>query len=101
MDTVGLTAQKLFCQNLIGGTDSRRWESNLKRVRTKAISEDVVFAAVGGLKKPQNYLMLGIVLKSLTGSRKVVKIMSRLCHYISYHTKEEIETEATFESTKK
>ena len=44
--------------------------------------------------------MLGIALKSLTGSRKFVEIMNRLGHCISYHTIEEIETEATFESTK-
>ena len=44
--------------------------------------------------------MLGIALKSLTGSQKVVEIMNRLGHCISYHTIEEIETEATFESTK-
>ena len=59
-----------------------------------------MFAATGGLKKPQNHLMLGIVLKSLTGSRRVVEIMNRLGHCISYHTKDEIETEATFESIK-
>ena len=59
-----------------------------------------MFAATGGLKKPQNHLMLGIAVKSLTGSRKVVEIMDSLVHCISYHIKEEIQTEATFETTK-
>ena len=76
------------------------FRKNLKQIRTKSISEDVVFAATGELKKLQKHLMLGIALKSLTGSRKVVEIMNRLGHCISYHTIEEIETEATFESTK-
>ena len=92
---------ELFFQNLIGGTDSRRWASNLKQIRTKSISEDVVFTVTGGLKKPQNHLMLGIALKSLTGSRKVAEIMNRLGHCIGCNTKEEIEREALLKSTKK
>ena len=84
---------ELFFQNLRGGPDSRRWASNLKQIRTKSISEDVVFAATGGLKKPQKHLMLGIALKSLTGSRKDVEVMNRLGDCISYHTMEEIKTE--------
>ena len=91
---------KLFFQNLIGGPNSRCWASNLNQIRTKSIGEDVVFAATSRLKKPQKHLMLGIAFKSLTGSRKVVEIMNRLGHCISYHTIEKIETEATFESTK-
>ena len=64
------------------------------------MSEDAVFAAAAGLKKPLKHLMLGIALKSLTGSRKVIKIMIRLGYCASYHTIEELETEATFKSTK-
>ena len=44
--------------------------------------------------------MLGIGLKKLTGSPKVAKIMNRFGYCISYHKIEEVETEATFESTK-
>ena len=44
--------------------------------------------------------MLGIALKSLTGSRKFVEIMNRLGHCMSYYTIEEIEKEAKFKSTK-
>ena len=61
------------------------------------MNEDAVFAATAGLKKSQKYLMLGIALNSLTGSRKVIEIMKRLGHCASYHTIEGIETEATFE----
>ena len=64
------------------------------------MNEDAVFAATAGLKKPLKHLMLGIALKSLTDSRKVIKIMIRLGHCVSYHTIEEFETKATFESTK-
>ena len=89
-----------FFQNLIGGPDVRRWESNFKKIRIKSMSEDAVFAATAGLKKPQKHLMLGIALKSLTGSRKIIEIMNRLGHCASNHTIEEAETEATFESAK-
>ena len=54
------------------------------------MSEDAVFAATAGLKKLQKHLMLGIALKSLTGSRNVIEIMNRLGHCVSYHTIEEI-----------
>ena len=53
-----------------------------------------------GLKNPQKHLMLGIALKKLTRSQKVVEVINRLGHCISYHTIEEIETEVMFESTK-
>ena len=39
-------------------------------------------------------------MKSLTGSRKVIEILSRFGHCISYHAVEEIETELTFEANK-
>ena len=90
-----------FFQNLIGEPDLRRWESNLKKIRIKSMSEDAVFAATTGLKKPQKHLMLGIALTSLTGSRKVIEIMNRLGHCASYHTIKDVETEATLESTKR
>ena len=44
--------------------------------------------------------MLGLALKSLPGSKKVIEMMNKLGHYVSYHTVEEIETEMTFEATK-
>ena len=43
--------------------------------------------------------MRGLALKRLTRSGKVVQVMNRLGHCINYHAIEEIETEATFEST--
>ena len=90
-----------FFQNLIFRPDVRRCESNFKKIRIKSMSEDAVFAATAGLKKPQKHLMLGIALQSLTGSKKFIEIMNRLEHCASYHTTEEIETEATFESAKR
>lgn len=46
--------------------------------------------------KTAKHICLGIALKSLTSSRKVVDIMNHYEHCISYNAIEELETEATF-----
>ena len=46
--------------------------------------------------QPRKHVMLGIAMKSLTGSKKVLEMLNRYGHCISYHTAEEIETEMTF-----
>lgn len=50
---------ELFFQNLTAGSNFRHLASNLKQIRTKSITEDDVFVATGGLKKPSSHLMLG------------------------------------------
>lgn len=47
------------------------------------------------------HIMLGIVLKSLTSRRKLIDIIHRYGHCISYPGIEELETEATYTSIKK
>ena len=49
--------------------------------------------------KPAKHLKLGIVLESLTSSRKISDIMNRFGHSCSYNVIEEIETEAAIFST--
>ena len=39
-------------------------------------------------------------MKSLASSRKVVEILNKLGHCVSYYTVEEIETKMTFEANK-
>ena len=56
--------------------------------------------ATSGQTKPKKNLMLGMTMKSLTGSRKVIEILNKLGHCVSYHTVEEIVTEMTFEANK-
>ena len=58
---------------------------------------DVVFAAFSGCKLPNKHLKLGVALKSLTGSRKVVEILNRYGHCAKYHAVEE--TELTLNAT--
>lgn len=88
-----------FFKYLISGPDSRSWHQKSKQRRVSAISQDAIFSATSGRKKPKKHLMVGMALKSMTGSRKVIEMMNKLGHCASYNTLEEIETELTFEAT--
>ena len=66
----------------------------------KSVSQDVVFSTTSGIKKPSKHLQLGLAIKSLTGSWKVVEILNRMGHCVSYSTVEEIKTELIFEAYK-
>ena len=44
---------------------------------------------------------LGMVMQSLAGSRKVIEILNRLGHCVSFNLVEEIETEFTYAANKK
>lgn len=69
-----------------------------KQRRTKAICSSIIFSMSNGTVKPSNCLHLGLALKSMTGSRKVVDILNRMGHSISYNVIEEIETELAYGS---
>ena len=59
----------------------------------QSVSDDVVFATSRGNIKTSKHLLLGLSLKSLTGSRKLLEIINHLGHCVSYHIVENIETE--------
>ena len=88
-----------FFNNLICGRDIQWAKSANKGRRVKSISEDAIFVVTSGLKKLSKHLQLGMAIKSLTCSRKVVDLLNRLGHCVSYSTIEEL-TELTFEATK-
>ena len=88
-----------FFQYLICGPDSRRWKSDAKQRHIQSISQDLIFAASSGRKLPSKHLKIGVALKSLTSSRKVVEILNRYGHCANYHAVEEVETELTFNAT--
>ena len=62
-----------------------------------SVTDDVIFAVSHGRTKPGKHLCLALTLKSLTGSHRVIEIMNRFGHCISYHTAEEIETQLASE----
>ena len=70
----------IFFHNLIAAPDSRRWKGGRKAIRTQPLCEDVIFTATSGQTKPKKHLMLGMTMKSVTGSRKVIEILNKLSH---------------------
>ena len=89
-----------FFRYLICGPDSRSWEQDSKRRRIDAISQDAVFASTSGRKIPRKHIQLGLNLKGMTGSRRVIEMVNRMGHCASYHYISEIETEMTFQAGK-
>ena len=89
-----------FFNNLTCAPGMGRAKSANKVRRVKLITGDAIFAVTPGLKKPSKHLQLGMAIKSLTGIRKVVDLLNRFCHCVSYTTIEELETELTFEVTR-
>lgn len=66
---------------------------------TNSFSQDVIYAVCNGQIKTSKHLCLGMTLKSITNSKKVVNIINKYGHCAGYTTIEELETEATFTST--
>ena len=85
-----------FFWYLIRGSYVGRELTAAKTCIIKSISEDVVFAATSGRRRPAKYLQIGMAIKSLTGSKKVIIMLNRLGHCINYSGIEELETELTY-----
>ena len=56
-------------------------------------ADDCLFVGSRGIIKPSKHVCLGLGLKSITGSRKVIETLNRFGHCISYHTVESLETD--------
>lgn len=86
---------KDFYLTLLAGSRSRRRKHTRTNRISNSLAEDAIFNVTNGRVKTKKHLTLGLSLKSLTSSRKVVEIISRYGHCCSYHVAEEIETEMT------
>lgn len=51
-------------------------------------AEDDIYKATSGRVKPSKHILLGMSLKSITGSRKVQEVVNHFDHCIGYHTAE-------------
>ena len=89
-----------FFNYLIGGPDSRKWDLASRKRRIKSISQDNVFSTTSRIKKPLKHLQIELAIRSLTGSRKVAKILNRMCLCVSYSSAEKLENELTFKVNK-
>lgn len=71
-------------------------QNERKDIRVKSICNSIIFCLTNGTVKPSSVLSLGLVTKSITGSRRMVEMLNRLGHCISYSTVEELETELAY-----
>lgn len=85
-----------FYRTLLGGLNQRRRQSVDCHRKVKSLAEDAIYATRNGQVKTSKHVTLGMAMKSLTSSRKVIDILNRFGHCCSYNTIEELETEATF-----
>ncbi|CAH0562800.1 unnamed protein product [Brassicogethes aeneus] len=89
---------QIFYETLLGGANlRRRFVEKCKRL-SSSFAQDAIFGVTNGKVKPAKHLQLGIALKSLTSSRKIIDIMNLYGHSCSYNVVEEIETEAVISS---
>ena len=85
-----------FFNILYGGLKSEPYTESVKR-RANSSSQDALFIVQQGRAKPAKHVALGMSVKSVTGSKKMVQVLNRFGHCLSYNTLEEVET-ATAES---
>ena len=87
---------KTFFRTLIGGPRIRQYSTSVMR-RSDSLSQDALFLVKNGNLKPRKHILMGLSLKSLTGSKKILSILNRMGHSINYHAVEEIETNLAFD----
>lgn len=78
---------------LSGPRDSK---NERKEIKVTSICNSIIFSMSNGMIKPSTCLSLGLVTKSLTGSRRMIEILNRMGHCISYTVVEELETELAY-----
>lgn len=84
-----------FMCDLIQSPDYRRKNNIDDLIRVKSICQDIIFCTTKGKVKPAKQLMLGLAVKSMTNSRKLLSILNNYSSSISYYVAEELETEMT------
>lgn len=84
-----------FYSFLLGGYKRRRRTSTNYIRKVNSLAEDLIYNVSNGLIKTKKHITLGMTLKSLTSSRKIVDIINKYGHCCSYHIVEELETTAT------
>lgn len=74
----------------------RDCKSEKLETKVKSISSSIILSMTHGSVKPTTCLSLALVTKSITGSRRMVEILNRLGHCVSYAVVEEIESELAY-----
>lgn len=97
-DTIVPQPVKNFFKVLYTGKISDQCGKRVQH-RIDSSSQDVLFILQRGHAKTAKHVTLGIALKSITGSKKLVQVMNRFGHCINNSCLEELET-ATAEAIK-
>ncbi|GFS41020.1 hypothetical protein TNIN_30281 [Trichonephila inaurata madagascariensis] len=90
-----------FCgrdRKQIKGKQQSLHSSNEAKVLSDSLSSDAIYYVSNGTVKPSKHITLGMTVKSLTSSRKMINNLNRLGHCCNYNTLEELETKATISS---
>lgn len=90
-----------FMSFLIKGPSKRRNDNDEDNVRIHSICDDIIYSIHKGRIKPGKHMKLGMTVKSLTNSKKIIQLLNRLGHSIGYTTVEELETEMTYTAYEK
>lgn len=85
-----------FMCNLIKGPDIRRKASSDDLIKIRSLCQDIIYVITKGRVIPAKHLMLGLAMKTLTSSRKVITVLNKCGHSIAYTAVEEIETEMAY-----
>ena len=78
-----------FFTHFVVGSDHRSHESTSKTRRLESLPGDKVLFVTNERKKPSKRLKLTLAVKSMTGSKKLIGMLSRYGHFASYTTTEE------------
>ena len=89
----------IFFFKCLSGTSSRRKNSSYSQRLNSSFSQDLTFAITNGKIETSKHITLGMAIKAMTNSKKLINILNRYGHCCSYTVLEELETEATFSST--
>lgn len=70
-----------------------------KEKKISSICNAIILTMTNGHVKPSTCITLGLTMKSITGSRKVINILNRMGFSINYMLVEELETELAYGSS--
>ncbi len=92
---------KTFFRVLLTGDDKEDSCSDRITRLVNSASDDAVFNTTRANIKPAKHMCVGMGIKSLTGSKRVIDIINRYGSCISYSVAEEIETDIAFAISEK
>lgn len=89
-----------FFSVLLTGGNVNKIKDPRTILKAKSFASDVVSAVHRGQIKTSKHITLGLTLKSLTNSEKIIRLLNSFGHCISYTSAMEFETEATYNLVK-